>query len=57
MNSHEPDVLIVYENLFKACERGLLSRELFFEAQLIYNELNAVRNKLNEVETSLPIGR
>jgi hypothetical protein len=49
-----PDSLLVFENLFNACENGLLSKDAFYEASEIYKELIAVRAKLNEAEAGFP---
>ena len=53
----EPDALLVFEDLFNACKNGLLSKDAFDEALAIYIELTAVRNKLNEIETTFPVSR
>ena len=48
------DSLLVFENLFNACENGLLSKDAFNEASEIYKELIAVRAKLHEAEAGFP---
>lgn len=50
----EPDALFVFEELFKACTNGLLSKDSFEEALKIYNELVEVRNRLHDLEATFP---
>ena len=57
MKQPECDVLLVFENLFKASEKGLLPVHVFDEALAIYKELVVVRDNLHNIETSFPVAQ